>query len=440
MTQKLFQILSDKALSWISQREQEAPLFDPLSPDIIADPYPLYRRLRAGVPVHRTKTGFILVSRHADVSAILRDRRFGKDFVGRMTRRHGPAIFDEPVYRSLRHWMLHQDPPEHTRLRGLVTQAFSARRIESMRGRIQQIVDEALDCVAPMRRADLIADFALQLPVTVISEMLGIPSEHHPIIFDCLGQRNDAQDSAADRAALDRLANVKSGGGSLQASRADLDAANAGNKAVSDYFRQLIALRRRRPGEDLTSRLIQAEEHSSKLSDEEIIGNILLLFGAGHETTVNLIGNAILAIYRHPDQLTVLRDEPSLIANAVEECLRYDSAVQLTGRTALERVRIAGTDLMAGESVLCLLGSANRDPEAYRDPDRLDIRRTNVRPLSFGGGIHFCLGAQLARIETEVAISTLLRRLPGLALDEADRPQWRPTFIHRGLRRLPATW
>src|SRR5262249_43095332 len=153
----------------------------------------------------------------------------------------------------------------------------------------------------------------------------------------------------------------------LRASRAELDAANAGNKAVSDYFRQLIALRRRRPGDDLTSRLIQAEEHSSRLSDEEIIGKILLLFGAGHETTVNPIGKAILAIYRHPDQLKLLRDEPSLTANAVDECLRYDSAVQLTGRTALERVRIAGTDVMAGESVLCLLGSANRDPEAYRD-------------------------------------------------------------------------
>jgi cytochrome P450 len=426
----------------VPQDSPGEPIFNPLSPEVIADPYPVYHRLRTTDPVHRSPLGFLVLSRHADVSSVLRDKRFGRDFVGRMTRRHGSRIFDEPVYRSLRHWMLHQDPPEHTRLRSLVVQAFSARRIDNMRPRIQEIVDRTLDRMAPRRQADLIADFALHLPVTVISEMLGIPRDHHPIIFDRLGRRDDAQDGAADRAALDRLANPPSHDESadrLQPSRAELDAANSGNLAVSEYFRQLIALRRRQPRDDLTTQLVQAEEHGHRLSDEEIIGNIILLFGAGHETTVNLIGNAVLALYRHPDQLRLLRDEPALMPNAVEELLRYDSAIQLSGRAALADVAIGGAEVAKGESVLCLLGSANRDPAAYQEPDRLGIRRANIRPLSFGGGMHYCLGAQLARIETEIAISTLLRRLPGLTLDPG-KADWRPTFIHRGLKRLPAIW
>jgi len=167
---------------------------------------------------------------------------------------------------------------------------------------------------------------------------------------------------------------------------------------------------------------------------------VILLFGAGHETTVNLIGNGLLALHRHPDQLRLLKENPALIANAIEELLRYDSSVQLTGRTALENVSVGGVDVAMGESVLCLLGAANRDPAVYPDPDRLDITRSNVRPMSFGGGIHFCLGAQLARIEGEIAIATLLRRLPDLELDDLWRPDWRPTFVLRGLNRLPSRW
>ena len=187
---------------------------------------------------------------------------------------------------------------------------------------------------------------------------------------------------------------------------------------------------------------MQAEEDGSKLSNEELTANIILLFGAGHETTVNLIGNGLLALYRNPDQLALLKARPELITNAIEEFLRYDSSVQLTGRVALEDIEdLGGKRIPKGESVLCLLGSANHDPAVYPDhPERLDIIRPNVRPLSFGGGIHFCLGAQLARIEAEVAISTLLRRIPDLRLDDAVNPEWRPTFVLRGLKRLPASW
>src|SRR6185312_4248684 len=194
-------------------------------------------------------------------------------------------------------------------------------------------------------------------------------------------------------------------------SRAEIDEANAGNAAQVEYFRSLFELRRRRPGDDLTSELVQAEEEGSKLSNEELTANIILLFGAGHETTVNLIGNGVLALHRNPDQLALLKANPSLMPNAIEEFLRYDSSVQLTGRVALCDIDdLGGKTIPKGESVLCLLGSANRDPAVYPDrPDRLDITRPKIRPLSFGGGIHLCLGAQLARIEAEVAIATLLR-------------------------------
>jgi len=396
-------------------------LFNPLSPEFIRDPYRHYHRLRATDPVHRSPLGFFVASRHEDVSLVLRDRRFGKDFAGRITRRQGKEVLDEPVYRSMSHWMLQQDPPDHTRLRGLVVKAFTARRVEDMRPRIQAIVDQAIDRVERKRHMDLIADFAFPLPVTVICEMLGIPQEDHAMI------RSGARGSG-------RLLDP------VPLSRAEIDAANADNLASAEYFQALFELRRRQPGDDLTSQLVQAEEEGSRLSNEELTANVMLLFGAGHETTVNLIGNGLLALHRHPDQLRRLREDPALTANAVEELLRYDSSVQLTGRAALEDVTVGTAAVRKGDGVLCLLGAANRDPAVYADPDRLDITRANIRPMSFGGGIHFCLGAQLARIEAEIAIATLLRRLPDLTLDDAEHPEWRPTFVLRGLNRLPASW
>jgi cytochrome P450 len=321
------------------------------------------------------------------------------------------------------HWMLQQDPPDHTRLRGLVVKAFTARRVEDMRPRIQAIVDATLDRVEPLGHMDLIEDFAFRLPVTVICDMLGIPEDHREVFYKSLR-----------------------GGGRLldpvPLSRAEIDEANAGNLMARAYFHQLFELRRREPGDDLTTQLVHAEEDGSKLSNEELTANIILLFGAGHETTVNLIGNGLLALFRNPDQLALLKANPAHITNAVEEFLRYDSSVQMTGRVALEDIGdLGGTAIPSGETVLCLLGSANRDPAVYPDhPDRLDIARPNVRPLSFGGGIHFCLGAQLARIEAEVAITTLLRRLPEIRPDDIENPKWRPTFVLRGLQEFPASW
>jgi cytochrome P450 len=399
------------------------PLFNPLSPDFIRDPYPHYERLRTSDPMHLTAFGAYVASRHAEVSLVMRDKRFGKDFVERTKRRYGPDIMKEPVFRSMSHWMLQQDPPDHTRLRGLVVKAFTARRVEDMRPRIQEIVDQTLDRIAPQGHMDLIEDFAFRLPVTIICDMLGIPEEHREVFY------TSSRDGG-------RLLDP------VPLSKAEIEQANAGNLMAQMYFQQLFELRRKDPGDDLTTQLVQAEEDGSKLSNEELTANIILLFGAGHETTVNLIGNGLLALHRNPDQLALLKANPELITNAIEEFLRYDSSVQLTGRVALEDIEeLGGKRIPKGESVLCLLGSANRDPAVYPDrPDRLDITRPKIRPQSFGGGIHLCLGAQLARIEAEVAISTLLRRLPGLRLDNAENPEWRPTFVLRGLKNLPASW
>jgi cytochrome P450 len=405
------------------QPATSAPLFNPLSPDFIRDPYPHYERLRATDPMHLAAFGGFVASRHAEVSLVLRDKRFGKDFVARTIRRYGPQIMEEPVFRSMSHWMLAADPPDHTRLRGLVVKAFSARRVEEMRPRIQEIVDLTLDAVIDRGYMDLIEDFAFRLPVAVICDMLGIPEEHREVFY---------KSSSDDVRLLDPV----------PASPEEIKQGNAENLIAEKYFKELFDLRRRNPGDDLTSQLVQAEEDGDKLSNEELTANIILLFGAGHETTVNLIGNGLLALYRNPDQLALLKATPSLITNAIEELLRYDSSVQMTGRVALEDIDdLGGKKIPEGESVVCLLGSANRDPAVYPDrPDRLDITRPNIKPLSFGGGVHYCLGAQLARIEAEIAVGTLLRRLPHLRIDDVENPEWRPTFTVHGLKRLPSSW
>ena len=353
----------------------------------------------------------------------MRDKRFGKDFIERTTRRYGPAIMNEPVFRSMSNWMLQADPPDHTRLRGLVVKAFTARRVEDMRPRIQEIVDQTIDAVIDRGQMDLIEDFAFRLPVTIICDMLGIPEDHREVFY---------KSSRDGGRLLDPVPMTPE----------EIAKGNAANMMAQMYFQQLFELRRRSPGDDLTTQLVQAEEDGNKLTNEELTANIILLFGAGHETTVNLIGNGLLALHRNPDQLALLKARPDLITNAIEEFLRYDSSVQMTGRVTLEEIDdLGGKRIPKGESVLCLLGSANHDPAVYPDhPDRLDITRPNVRPLSFGGGIHFCLGAQLARIEAEIAIATLLRRLPDLRIDDVENPAWRPTFVLRGLKHLPASW
>src|SRR6185437_895403 len=273
------------------QAATSEPLFNPLSPDFIRNPYPHYQRLRATDPMHVNAHGAFVASRHAEASLVMRDKRFGKDYVDRTIRRYGPKIMEEPVFRSMSHWMLQQDPPDHTRLRGLVVKAFTARRVEDMRPRIQQVVDQTIDAVAGNGHMDLIEDFAFRLPVTIICDMLGIPEEHREVFYK--GSRDGGR-------ILDPVPLTPE----------EIAQANMSNMMAKMYFEQLFEMRRKNPGDDLTSQLIQAEEAGDKLSNEEMTANIILLFGAGHETTVNLIGNGLLALHRNPDQLALLKANP----------------------------------------------------------------------------------------------------------------------------------
>jgi cytochrome P450 len=401
--------------------ERTSMAFNPLDPAFIADPYPFYHRLRETAPVFKTPMGFWLLTRHEDIVFSLRDRRFGKDFNGTIKRKYGADRLNEPAIANLARTMLVLDPPDHTRLRALVTKAFTARRVADMRPRIARLVNEQLDRVADKGAMDVIRDIAHRLPVIVICDMLGIPEEHRAGFL---------MGSNVSGRILDPV----------PMTAAELQQANVGTQMGNAYFDQLCELRRREPQDDLTTELVKAEEAGDRLTGEELRANIGLLFGAGHETTTNLIGNGLLALHRQRDQWERLKADPDLIPNAIEELLRFDSSVQMTGRATVAEVEIGGVTLPAGESVVMLLGAANRDPAQYADPDRLDVGRQNIRPMSFGGGIHHCLGAQLARLEGEQVFTALIERFPNRELPEKDKPDWRRNFTLRGLNKLPAVW
>ncbi len=402
-------------------QQAQVPDFNLLDPAFIANPYPIYHRLRAMAPVWRSPIGFNVVTRYDTAAMVLRDRRFGKNYVENITKNYGPQIVNEPAYASMSRTMLVLDPPDHTRLRSLVTKAFTARRVEEMRPRIRAVVDALIDRVEPNGRMDVIADFAHRLPIIVICDMLGIPEEDREQFFTSSRVNGRLVDP-------------------VPLSPEEIAAANANTLATNEYFDSLFDRRRRNPQDDLTTQLVQAEEAGDRLTPEELRANVGLLFAAGHETTANLIGNGLLALHRNPDQWQAMKDNPALIPNAMEELLRYDSSVQMTGRSVLEDVELSGVALPKGAQVVCFLGAANRDPAAFAEPDKLDITRQKITPLSFGGGIHFCLGAQLTRIEAQEAFAGLIRRLPTLELPERDTPKWRRSFTLRGLTTLPATW
>jgi cytochrome P450 len=397
--------------------------FDPRDPAFNADPYPVYRELRETMPVWRSPFGRTFLTRYEDASLLMRDRRLGKDYTDpeALIRRFGPTALEEPAVVELSHMMLMRDPPDHTRLRGLVTKVFTARKIEDMRPGIQAITDRLLDEVAGSGEMDAIRDLAFPLPVLVICELLGIPDE----------DRARFVTSTASGAALLNP---------VPPTRAELDRANESSLAAAAYFATLFEQRRKEPRDDLLSLLVQAEEAGDHLTTEELHANVTLLFAAGHETTVNLIGNGIWSLLGNPSQWAAIRDDASLIPNAIEEILRFECPVQAVARTVAEPIEFGGTEFQRGELIVALIGAANRDPAVFPDPDRLDVTRERLKPLSFGGGIHFCIGAQLARIEAEVVFSTLLRRMPDLRLTEPGAPKWRESFTLRGLTTLPATW
>ena len=392
-------------------------LFDPFLSDFRANPFPHYRRLREAEPVHKSPLGFWVLSRYDDCVAVLRDQRFGREgFEALLATMYGTAQ-GERLPRS----MLFQDPPDHTRLRALVSRAFTPRVVEGLRPRIQQIVDDIVDRARDARSMEVIGDLAYPLPVTVISEMLGVPAGDHASI---------RQWSADIARSLDAIG--------LALEPEVVERGRVARRAIGEYFRRLLPERRLHPRNDLLSLLIAAEEAGDKLSEPELLSTCVLLYIAGHETTVNLIGNGLLALLRHPDQLARLRADPGLVPSAVEELLRYDGPVQQTARFATADVDLGGQRIDKGAMVVTLIGAANRDPAQFPDPDRLDVGRADNRHIAFGFGIHFCLGAPLARLEGQVALGTLVRRLPDLAL-ASDHVEWRESQVLRGLKALPVT-
>jgi cytochrome P450 len=391
--------------------------FNPMEPEFVANPYPTYHRLRAEDPVHYSPLGFWVLTRYEDVVASLRDPRFVKEPIAAyVAARLGSPTPGAGLA------MLDRDPPDHTRLRGLVSKAFTPRVVEVLRPRIQQMVDGLLDAVESKGSMDLVEDFAYPIPVVVICEMLGVP----------VADRERFKEWGVDIArGLDAILLPPDSEVALRS--------RAARTALAEYFRELIAERRRSPRADLLSGLIAVEEAGDKLNEEELLATCILLLVAGHETTVNLIGNGSLALLRHPAELRRLRDNPGLIASAVEELLRFDGPVQRTARIPSEDVTFGDRTIPKGEMVMPFIGAADRDPAQFPDPDRLDIARADNRHIAFGWGIHFCLGAPLARVEGQIAINTLVRRLPKLAL-ATDQPEYRRSLTLRGLVTLPVSF
>lgn len=384
--------------------------------EAMADPFPIYKRMREEAPILRNGDDWIL-SRYRDVAALLPDRRMSA-----VRGELEDVPDDERVrYQALldinRDMILFLDPPNHTRLRALVAQAFSARRIAQLGASIAALVDDLLAELEPGQPWDLIDRLANPLPGLTIAQLIGVPTSDQPSFTVW---SNDY-------------------GAWLGAWRADQEIRERANQAaaeLSSYLRALAAERRKRPGDDLLSGLIQAEEQGDKLSEQEMISTVFLLLFAGNETTTNLIGNGMLNLLRHPDELARLRADPDLIRTAIEELLRFEGPVQLTTRFASEPVELAdGATIEPGQHVSFMLGAANRDPDQFADPDRLDLARRPNRHLTFGHGIHFCLGAPLARAQGQIAIATLVQRFPTLAL-ASDELRWRDNPILRGLEEL----
>ena len=397
-----------------------SPLFDPFAPGFTDDPYPHYAALRAAAPICQHPLGFWLLTCYDDVSWLLRaglsveDRNIAASPVLELREQ----VYGEQAVRR-RVSMLHRDPPDHTRLRRLVSKAFTPRAVQALRPRITGLVDSMLDAAEREGRVDLVEALAFPLPFAVIAEMLGTPPTGHERIRQLTGTLVRSLEPVADPAVAAAIA----------AAQTELTAIAGG----------MIAWKRANPGDDLLTALINAEDDGDVLDDEELAAQTLLLYLAGHETTVNLIAGGTLALLRYPAQLALLRDDPALIANAVEELLRYDSPVQASRRITLEPVSIAGVTIPAGAFVMASLGSANRD-ESFWGPDAADLRlgRNNARQhVSFGAGPHHCLGASLARLEASIALARLTARFPGLALD--GQVAWNGRINLRGTAHLPVS-
>ncbi|AVV41440.1 cytochrome P450 [Streptomyces sp. P3] len=396
--------------------------FDPWDPAFVADPYPAYAELRErGRVIYYEPTGQWLVPGHADVSALLRERRLGRTYQHRFTHeefgRTAPPAEQEPFHTLNDHGMLDLEPPDHTRIRRLVSKAFTPRTVERLKPYVQRLAGELVDGLVRAGGGDLLSDVAEPLPVAVIAEMLGIPEADRgplrPWSADICGmyELNPSQETAA------------------KAVRASVE--------FTAYLRELIAERRKEPGDDLVSGLIAAHDEGDRLTEQEMISTAVLLLNAGHEATVNATVNGWWALFRNPEQLAVLRADHSLVPSAVEELMRYDTPLQLFERWVLDDIEIDGVTVPRGAEIAMLFGSANHDPAVFAEPERLDLTRADNPHISFSAGIHYCIGAPLARIELAASMTALLERAPTLA--PAAEPRRKPNFVIRGLEGLAVT-
>ncbi len=399
------------------ERWQSGVAWYPLDPKFIADPYPTYQELREKDPYHPSPlTGALVLSKYEDVDEILRNYKVFSNARARASSgsrvRRGVA---EQIQSEIQPSMLTLDPPDHTRLRGLVSRAFTPRQIAKMEDHIRATAHALLDEVEGEREFDLMSNLASLLPTVVIAEMIGVPTE----------------DRAQFKQWSDRFARVL---------EPNLDERELGQvfdtaQRFDSYFKQIVAQHREQPRDDLVSRLIEAEEEGDQLSEEEMIVTLRLLLVAGNETTTNLIGNGLKALLEHPEQLELLREQPVLIDNAIEELLRFDSPVQVDGRVTLDEFQIDRHSLKPGKPVSLLIGGANRDPDAFSDPERLDITREDAGNISFGRGIHHCLGAPLARLEGKIAFEAMIERFSDIQLGQRT-PVYKPNIVLRGLEHL----
>jgi cytochrome P450 len=396
-------------------------LSDLSSPAFIANPYPMYEELRAAGPFVQMGPRTMLTGRYAVTEAMLLDRRLGKDFNKSIRARYGEAATNERSFQAMARTFLMLNPPSHTRLRDPLTQAFNARQIEKLRDLSVDSAHRLIDAFPSGGNIDLIRDFAAPLPVRIICGLVDIPLENADMLRRATGPLTSTLDIAP-----------------LDADR--LHAANEATRVLQDYFSAMVNERRANPGDDLISTLATLSDESEPLTNDEIVSNVILLFAAGHETTSNMIGNALVSLHRNPAQLEKLKNNPSLMPKAVAECIRYDGSVQMVTRVVSEDVEIAGVKLARDTALFASIGAANRDPARFDDPDTLDIERDDHgRLLSFGGGIHYCLGARLALLELETSLAALFERAPNLRLRNLDDLHWNNGSSIRGVQSLVAS-
>ncbi|CAB3760082.1 cytochrome P450 [Paraburkholderia solisilvae] len=396
-------------------------LADLATPSFVADPYPVFEALRAEGPLVPIGTDSMISGHYDIVDKVLHDRRMVHNFENSVRVRYGEEGARQPVLRGFSRMFLLMNPPVHTRLRGLMMKAFNARQIETLRDIAQASAQRLIDRFESGGTADIMSVYAKQFPIEIICRMLNVPVEH----AEKLGRAIAHVAKMLDTAPVDA---------------AQLATSNDAYLTLERYFSEVVEARREQTGTDLISMLLTVEENGDTLTHDEIVANVILLYLGGHETTSNMIGNALIALQRHPQQFDALKQDMTKLPNAILECLRYDGSAQASGRTASEDMEIAGIAVPKNTIVYLSLGAANRDPAKFDRPDQLDIDRELTRVITFGGGVHHCLGYRLAMLELETALGVLLTRLPRLTLSGLDNLQWNGRSSLRGVESLTAHW